>query len=294
MKGLDSLYFVESIIDGLEDYDSVYKSYINNILSFEKVRSFTTRKVAEEEVSILLIFKDSKDDEIQRLLDRSEITEIRKELEFLELTKDIRIAKLKEDAYQIIKKKYLARIAANKEILQKMRQIGVVSNTMYFENYIYDFYKHVFIQKPEVFKSEKKIDITYEEAIDCLTDPAFREMICEKVIQRIMSGTKEEWFDFIKTRMGVTVEFDSRLREVLAVRNCYVHNNGRVDRSLQSINPKFSLKSPIILSEEEYLDYTLVLNKKAGDIWTGYCKKFSIEDNLVEATKRAYRLLRKE
>jgi hypothetical protein len=293
MKAAGSLYVVESIIEGLEDYDSAYKDYVSNILSFEKVRNFTARKVAEEEVSILLIFKESKDDEIQQLLDRPDIKEIRKELEFLELTKEIRIARLKEDAYQKCKKIYLARIAANKDILQEMRQIGIVSDTMYFENYLHDFFKQVFAQKPEVFKSEKKIDITYEEAVDCLTDPAFRELICEKVIQRVMSGTKEEWFDFIRTRVGVTVEFDLRLREVFAIRNCYVHNSGKVDRSLQAINPKFLLKLPIILSEEEYLNYVYVLNEKAGEIWTGYCRKFSIKDKLVEATKRAYRSMKK-
>lgn len=153
------------------------------------------------------------------------------------------------------------------------------------EGYLRDISAWIFREKPDVFKSQKQMPLTYEDVLE-LGD---YQSLLDKMLGRIMSDiTKHNIADSLYRLFVKVCRWDisglnndlTVLRNVSAIRNVVVHNQSEVNKiflSMVSEPGKYTLDQKLVVSPQKIRSWTYAvigLLKKLDKIALSKCAKY--------------------
>lgn len=185
---------------------------------------------------------------------------------------------------------------------KKNLRTALIEATLIFEDYITDIVMLVYSDYPQKALSADLQNENQEKISNIILSSKDKAEIIDRLLEEKIRGlfygniadifqkdrAKLELKDTFKTKEGLIL-IDSLL-EILARRNIYIHNNGRVDRKYtrESKNPKAVLGS-ILVTDEQYIRNTInILSQIATLFTTAVLKNIYNTDPKSIALKRTY------
>lgn len=102
------------------------------------------------------------------------------------------------------------------------------------EAFVADYLRALFHVRPSLLRTEKKLDLTFEEASDLDSYEALRNYLEDSAIEPLTRGGIDELSSYLKKRLNLRLEeFPDwgRVREASYRRNLIVHNKGEVNKT---------------------------------------------------------------
>jgi hypothetical protein len=125
----------------------------------------------------------------------------------------------------------ISKIALRVRLINEMALVHIVA---FQEAFIADYLKAICRLKPSILSSEKKLDLTFEEACDFQSLDEFREYLANADIESILHGGIDDVAEYFDKRLGVDLEkckHWEKVREASFRRNIIIHNKGEVNET---------------------------------------------------------------
>lgn len=144
-----------------------------------------------------------------------------------ELPKILELTKLPDEVARATQE--MAKIAQRTRFMEEM----VVAHMIAFqEAFVADYLRALFRVKPQILKTKKELDLTFEKACSFESLEEFREYLANEDIDPLFRGGIDEVADYFRKRLKLNLEESSgweKVREASCRRNIIVHNKGEVN-----------------------------------------------------------------
>jgi len=164
----------------------------------------------------------------------------------------------------------------HKSVPELVRQQLVVSLTGFFEVFINDTLKEIYLSNPSTLKSQNKT-LNDEDIIEAITNDNIIEKLIEVKLRGVMYGNFENWIKYINHNFGFNFRSPNEISELFQVRNCIVHNDCKVSRelALKFRTRKYVLEKEINITEKDYKKYFEAIFDYSKKITSDVIKKYS-------------------
>lgn len=171
---------------------------------------------------------------------------------------------------------------AIREHIRRIKKIPSLARTQLlvtlaanYEGYVSDMIRMVFETNPNTLKS-KKATLKDEELVEALESGDALHALIESKVRNLMYGSATEWFSFLKGDLGFKIDSTADLVELFLIRNCVLHNNGKVSKELRDTKIKRykNLGKPINITERDIGRYISATREIASEICKEYEQKF--------------------
>jgi hypothetical protein len=147
----------------------------------------------------------------------------------IELPRLYEVEKMPKEKVNAIRE--MSKIALRVRLIKEMALVHMVA---FQEAFIADYLKAICRLKPLLLSSEKKLDLTFEEACDFQSLDEFREYLANADIEPILHGGIDDVAEYFDKRLRLDLEkcqHWGKVREASLRRNIIIHNKGEVNET---------------------------------------------------------------
>ncbi len=155
--------------------------------------------------------------------------------------------------------------------------VAVAAN---LEGYVANMIRLIFNTNLDILKSSKST-LKDDELIEGLKSGTTQHVLIEKRVRKTMYGSATDWISFLREHLGFRLESTSDVEELFLIRNCVLHNSGKVDRKLQDTKKKRyrNLGRPINITERDSNRYVTAAREISSAICREYARKFPASES---------------
>lgn len=180
---------------------------------------------------------------------------------------------LNDKSYQTVDEIFLNNYNVFEEhILKSVLILGYA----YCEAFLTDLFKECILMNPKIMipngkKSNEEKNISYLMFLNANSKDDLIEILVEKEIRNLMYKNISEIVDYSEKKLNLKwEEIDvENLKKANKIRNCIMHNNSRVDKSLSLITNE-NIGEPLKLTLKQIHDFGLTARKISRLLWTQF------------------------
>jgi hypothetical protein len=256
----------------------LYKNLYENLHAVNQIYKSATYGASYNEVKTLKILQKLGSRLASNQLSKEKICDVAKKLDAMESVKDQETVSFQVNNQELRAMRMVMRssLKSIRRVPSLAREQAVISFTSYVEAYISDLLREIFDQNIDCLKSNKST-LKDEELIESLKAGSTLETLKEAKIKDLMYGSVKDWISYFQNRLGFQIVLSNDIIELYLVRNCLVHNGGKVSKQLENEikTGRYKLGTKINVTERDYNRYESAVFEIANEIWKEYTKKFN-------------------
>jgi len=162
---------------------------------------------------------------------------------------DVTIMELPEDEYYIFQAFRPGIFDLDKQLPSFLLQMALIYGYTLFENYLADVIRIRLRAHPAQVGLKKQI--TVSDVLDSDSRESLIDKIIEGELYRLMHEPIVTILESLRIRLGLrglTAEFDKAIGILSMTRNCLIHNGGKVDSKLASMDSALSVSQALDIS----------------------------------------------
>lgn len=179
----------------------------------------------------------------------------------------VTVWELPEDEFWFLHAFRPALFDLNRDLPAFAYQMGLVYAYASFEGYVAGVLRTQFRRHRRLMGSQRKV--TYDDVFTAESIEDLLEKLIDREVTELLYLPFAGLLQFMRERLGfrqLTTEYDEGASHLALLRNCLLHNRGKVDAKLAKCRPANQEDDPIVVTLEGVTDAINVLRKLAYQI----------------------------